>query len=276
MTFLELLRQDCEDLELVRLGRMRGSDAKPVPEPLSPLLFTAHQELMSVGILVAVCGTFANLLQSNELDAAEARSLFICFIPQQGVLQSQFSQSLAINEPTLAAAFVEADNRLKFARRVTDSWVRPDAASISPFIEIAVLADVWQRTCAAIIEADRTLNAIVPNILLQTDGGVANQTRAALAEAADGGAACIDQYGKLSVPGWAERRASGRQCCDYDAIVSFPGGAMNCKVVNISETGFQISRLTEKVPAGEFNLMIERRALKGSIVWQREIGRAHV
>ena len=270
MTFLELLRQDCKDFETVRQSHLKGGNIEHLAGTGSPLLCSAHQELMNVGVLVAVCGTLANLLQRNEADAVEARSLFECFMPQQGIMQGQFYMSLAANEPAAAFALGKVDNRVMFARRVTETWMRPISGKLSPFVEIAVLADVWQRSCASVLEAEQLLNTMSPGVPLRADGGLANKTLSTLAEAADGGAACVDQYGRLSVPGWAERRASERRLCNIDATVSHGARSMSCKVANISRTGYRISRLAGAIPAGDLTLTIHDRALRGSIVWQRD------
>ena len=271
MTFLELLRQDCRDFEIVRQAHSKSSDAvSKTPRGGTHMVQSVHQDLMYVGVLVAVCGTLANLLRHDRADAGEARSLFRCFIPQQGLAPRDLSTTFSIEELRMVSALGNAESRLIFARRVTESWLGHSDDNVSLFVETTVLADAWQRAAAAILEADQALTSLVTECRLQDDGGVVTKISVALAEVVDGGAPCVDQFGRLSVPGWAERRVSERRHCDIDATVSFQATTVTCKVVNVSRTGFRLSQLAGTAPTGDLILTIQNRRLEGSVVWQRD------
>ena len=269
MTYLDLLRQDWNDFEIVRLAHLKNGEPPATQSRTSATLLALRRDLENLGVLIAICGTLANSLLDERVDQTDAHSMFICFLPQNERTLRQFVESLFAEEPVLAAAIGDVDDRILFARRITESWLRTSKKITTPIVETTVLADVWQKSCVAILKIDQLLQIYAPDNWAHGCRGTTGNMRATLAEVLDGGTACLDHFGRLSVAGWAERRSSGRKYCDFDATLSFDARSLNCKVVNISETGFRLSLLWGAEPSGDLLLTVGDRTLGGSVVWQR-------
>ena len=173
-----------------------------------------------------------------------------------------------LHEP-ITRSLRDVDLRLGMARRMTEAWICASARCHAPLIDPATVADSWRQTCGAILIAHQALeNALegaCSNAEIEKDTRTINQ----LTEAMDGGLPCCDSQGRISIPGWAERRTAERIQCDVPASIGVCDRVIDGKIVNISRTGVGLVCAGGIETGNNIDVWVAGRTVAATVRWAR-------
>ncbi|NOU05807.1 MAG: hypothetical protein HOO99_06450 [Hyphomicrobiaceae bacterium] len=275
MSYLADLAQDIAAAEAVQaLGR---SDGPVMPAPSASVadgaraLAVLDAEIMQVSALIAVVSSVFNALERRSYAHIDPR-VVVAFIPAHSAAFAAAPDVAreACDLPQLLALHSYLA-RFSFAERLTRAALVPGGALTD---DVELIADAWRRTCVAALEVEALFAAVevddIGNAVFRAerDSRARSTARALLEAAALGGWPCLDLDGRVTVPGWAERRRSPRVVVSQLVTVVVHGVASVGRLVDVSRDGMQIAAAAT-VSCGdaiEVVLADQRRAV-GQVRW---------
>ncbi len=262
MTYLQLLQQDLEDMERNDMTRGRASAPGHVPTDRRRQLLAARSRLKGLYVLLAVCTTIADNLEERPGFSQEAMMLLGSFMPNGNELSGMCNS--VSDYPLVELALLELDERVSLARRVTGAWLAASPARTDMKIDPALVADIWRKACGAALKVANSLEDAVGDYpgFVEVDNTVE-----LLSQAISGRLPCCDAIGRLSIPGWAERRTNHRLRCDLPVRYESGNVFENARLLNISRTGAGLAcpRLAEV--GDRVKLYINNRVIDAIVEW---------
>lgn len=221
-------------------------------------------------VLVAVSASIATALLEDTAGRTTARDM-LCYMPATPLIYPSVVASILADTDIEAILAVPAYyTRLEFAQRLTQNFCDRIPAEIAAVrrVECEKLEDAWRRVCVAAIDAARSVRQILEGYRVAPP---ANRHADALLGAAQRGERpCIDDSGCVTVPGWAESRASKRHAVGMQVRVVYRGNEQSTTLDNASVSGFGLSGLEGGIPGRLISIAVPGiETLTGVIIWDR-------
>lgn len=237
------------------------------------LVTSVRTEMLNVSVLTAVTSGIANAMEQPSGIRVQAQLLAV-YAPSH---TSFFHQSV---EPLLQSILPVEDGarlqsylaRLDLASRLTATFsAQGPFASKSPDPEL--LADAWRRTAADAVTVIEIMTDVLGRAVAQSrqDESTRARVQSLLRMAAAGNSPCLDTSGRISIPGWAERRHERRRSIDLPARATFGSHVQEVRIRDLSPTGLGLE-CSVAIPEDAFiTLHINGdRCLTGRVVWSSE------
>jgi hypothetical protein len=285
MSFALGLLQDLRDQEILRHRHATVAGTPELEPGLRRQFALLRRELARLGVLVATATSIANrcVAQPSLATSATAASWLQLDLSDRARTAATALDVAAATGPDIAddlfeltALWDDLVARLTLARSLARSLGRlatPGAISQpanTAFVGDDAIADAWQRVCQAMLALADELEA-----LGQAHGEARvppheAATRELLRRAGEGRSPCIDLDGKLSIPGWAERRADPRVDLNLPATLRFGGNAYPTRVSNLSRRGMGIT-FARPLPTGtDLEVRLgDGRAFRAVVQWSK-------
>jgi len=255
-----------EAFERFRRGRASGPPA--TAHRATRLAAALKADLVNTAVLVAAATSLANALEDGAALASAPQALTVFLPAPSSRLSAAVERLLAEDIDASACEALQAyAARLHLARRLSRAFVAgADAASAGRPVDADVLADAWRRTCAALGDAISALNALAASSGTCSDAS--ETVLALLDQAGSGGSPCVDPDGRVTIPGWAERRRDARYDLQRPAVASRDGTSTPVTIRDLSASGIGLEvpegakpgdRLTLRLPSG--------REISGTVAW---------
>lgn len=159
--------------------------------------------------------------------------------------------------------------RVALARRMSQSFGVAPSADADETVDAEILADTWRRAANSTIE---TLDAL--NVAIAGGGRPASaaslpmsSTINLLRRAADGETTCIDPMGRVTIPGWAERRREPRLLLDLEATIVVGKILFKVRIRDASPTGLGIEGRIVATIGERLVVKYRDRQLSGVVAW---------
>jgi hypothetical protein len=206
-------------------------------------------ELLNAAVLIAAAASLANAIDAGGDRAPSAHALAV-YVPAPSAA-FQASLDRLVGEEVDAELCFHLQGyaaRLSLAQRMSTAFADDPArrASVQP-VDPEILADAWRRACAAARAAIEALAAL--------EAGPAHPTALEqlrtiellrLAEAGDW--PCLDPDGRITIPGWAERRREKRHELRQDATARFGTTIVPVLIRDASRSGLGLEMRREARP----------------------------
>lgn len=236
------------------------------------ILLQLRDDILRTGLLIAVTSGIANALESGEPKISPY--LLEVYAPSDSPYVRTLLDALLIAAVPLdvTRSIQTFTARLTLAQRMGGAFgsLAPAQTGAPSTVDAEVLADAWRRTAAAAIEAVAVLNAALrsadPSNALAPAAMKATLNLLHLAKV--GEPVCIDPRGRISIPGWAERRSEKRTTLDLEAVAIV--GKLLCRVTvrDASATGLGLAGAIEGEPGARVQIKLPgNRQLSGRIAW---------
>ncbi len=259
------------DLAQHEASTYASSPASPAAHALAAnetrLLLQLRDEVLQSAVLVVVSAGIANALEKQHPKVGR-HSLDVYAPHDSPYVKTLLDALLTTGVPLDVSRAIQAFTaRIALARRMARSFTVPAASGSS--VDAEILADVWRRAAASAIEAIDALNvAISGGSELGKRSALIDSTVDLLRMAEAGETTCLDPSGRVSIPGWAERRSEARTSLDLDATVVIGKILFKAKIRDASATGLGLEGAIMGKPGETITLKLYGdRQLTGAIAW---------
>ncbi|CAN0305410.1 unnamed protein product, partial [Phaeothamnion confervicola] len=134
-------------------------------------------------------------------------------------------------------------------------------------IEIADMAHPWRKLATEALATIEEFNG-EQGVRAADCGERSDIVANLLARAGSGGSPCVDAFGKVRLPAWAERRGQNRSVRSLHAIFLTGEGFQGAAVMNVSEKGLGVLGLRDVSVGSQVSLLIKPgSSISGRIVW---------
>ncbi len=229
-------------------------------------------EIEQAQVLVAVSASIATALLEGGAGRTTARDM-LCYTPATPLIYPSVVASILADTEIESILSVPAYyTRLEFAQRLTENFVDLNPAETAAVrrVEGEKLEDAWRRVCVAAIDAARSVRQILDDDGYRVAPRVNQHADALLGSAQRGERPCIDDSGCVTVPGWAESRASKRHEIGIQVRVVYRGSEQSAVLDNASISGFGLSGVEGGIPGRLISIAVPGiETLTGVIIWDR-------
>ncbi len=254
-----------------------GSDYQPKPTKLNaPHLVMLRNDLTAASILIATSGSIANAIGAFAFPNLSLYDV-ATYMPRPSSLLIDAPKRMLGRQDDddafdIAKAIQEFLHRLDIATRLAHSAARKSTkATAKPTVDIAIVLDATIRACQAAREANTILAGIM-NRRGERHSFPQSRVIPILDLTEHGGWPCIDSFGQVTMPGWAERRHEKRFAVNQSATIDCGDGPAPIMVADASSSGLGL--IGNPAKGCRVNVTLaDGRKLSGSIVWT-ENGRA--
>ena len=229
-------------------------------------------EVVNASVLIAVTTAIAN---AAERDAGLLRRAGIAI----------YTPSDQPFFPSMVAALLDSDAgletcrtvqaycaRLALARRLTQGLTGAgtgarEASARAATVDPEILADAWRRTCRAAIDCIETLSRGLGHGM---PGGAEpnNDVLKLLRLAERGETPCLEPDGRVTIPGWAERRQEERRPMQLAATAQIGAHIMPVMIRDTSPSGLGLACTHRAGPGDRIVLRLPGdRTLLGRVAW---------
>ena len=223
-------------------------------------------------VLVAVSASIATALMEDEAGRPAARDM-LCYTPAPPLIYPSVVASLMADADIESILAVPSYyTRLEFAQRLTQNFVEITPAELQAErrVEGEKLEDAWRRVCAAAIDAARTIRQLLAEDGYSVASPPHRHAEALLIAAQRGERPCVDAAGCITVPGWAESRASKRIAVGLQVRALYRGNEQSTVLDNASVSGCGLSGLEGGIPGRLISIKGPGfETLTGVIIWDR-------
>ena len=274
MAYLDYLTRDyerwiCEndgsrDSDMVSAGALTAGAARQLQAVLV--------EVEQAQVLVAVSASIATALLEESAGRTTPRDM-LCYMPATPLIYpSVVASILADAEIESILAVPVYFTRLEFAQRLTQNFCDLSSGETAAVrrVECEKLEDAWRRVCVAAIDAARTIRQLLADDGYRVAPAAHPHAEALLGAAQRGERPCIDDSGCVTVPGWAESRASKRHAVGIQVRIVYRGNEQSATLDNVSVSGFGLSGLEGGIPGRLISIAMPGiETLTGVIIWDR-------
>lgn len=219
-------------------------------------------EIVNAAVLIAAAASLANAIEAGGPDAPSPKALAVYVPPPATTLAAALERLIGEDvDVEVCHALQSYAARLALAQRMSASFA--EQAAGSNLVDPEILADAWRRTCAAARAALSAIEALDRVPAQATELRVTDL----LAQAEAGRQPCLDPDGRVTIPGWAERRRETRHDMRADAIARFPNGTVSVVIRDASLSGLGLEMDRRSKPGERVSLTIGSRELTGEIAW---------
>lgn len=257
---------DYEAFERFRSGRAALPSAQSRLVRLAVML---RGELANASALIAAAASLMNAIERGSTGSAAARALSV-FVPPPSAsvrkgIDALFTENVDLD---VHECLLTYGARLTLAQRLSATFAAAaHDPTANPHIDAEILGDAWRRTCAAAADAIDALTRLIGD---GTAPAGSNRTHVILLlrQAQDGGMPCIEADGRVTVPGWAERRREERRGLMLDATATIGDATLPIIIRDASESGLGIELDHDALPGDRVVIQLNGgRTLVGDIVW---------
>lgn len=236
------------------------------------ILLQLRDDILRTGLLIAVTSGIANALESGQPKISPY--LLEVYAPSDSPFVRTLVDALLITAVPLdvSRSIQSFTARLTLAQRMGSAFgsLAPAQTGAPSTVDVEVLADAWRRAAAAAVEAVGALNAALrgvdpSNALVPS---AMKATLNLLYEAKLGEPVCIDPQGRISIPGWAERRSEKRTTLGLEAAAIVGKLLYRVTIRDASTTGLGLAGAIEGEPGAKALIKLPgNRQLSGRIAW---------
>ena len=234
------------------------------------LVATAETELLHVSILTAVTAGIANAIERTRENRKLCSALGV-YTPTHSIsflksVERLVQSVLSIDDGAKVQTYLA---RLDLAARLTRNFeVQSATADGFDLPDAEPMADAWRRAAGAAVQAIGVLAEAIGS----SGGGRAKEGTARglglLRMAAAGNSPCVDAEGRISIPGWAERRRERRRSVNLPARILTEKRVLSVKILDASPTGLGIECAAAIEIDTEISVLFaDNRRLAGRVVW---------
>ena len=230
-------------------------------------------ELIHVATLSAIV---SSVLNAFERDAFHRLPLSYAktFLPRHTALFDAVSAQLGMSDTAqeLVRSLQNYSARFQLAERLAFALPTDVASSLElDAAPIGSAADAWRRLCAATLTVERLAAEAASGHDWQPAGIERERARHMLGAAVGGGWPCLDDDGRVSVPGWAERRRSARIPVNLESSVIHGDRIVSARVIDISAEGAQIEADISARPGDRVVVTLpDARQSPATVRWARD------
>lgn len=263
-------------LELVaELAQHERRTLSPLPDPAMPSLDQLPRrhavqllaEILNAAPMIATCTSIANALEKPS-PRVERQSIAVFAPVERAYFQTLLEQLLASEAPLdVCAAVQDYHTRLSLAVRMSNTSASLTGTA-SMGVDIEILADCWRRTAHAAMDAIAAIDRVVGS---RNSHCVTRPATALLSAAEAGGEPCLEPDGRVTIPGYAERRRDVRRPLQLAATVQIGHRSMPVMICDASRSGLGL-QCNNDARQGD-PIMLRRpneRPLSGVVAWATE------
>jgi hypothetical protein len=271
---MELLHKILDDVTAWELAeRLKGQSGELVAADLAAVRVVTRlkTELLNVSVFNAVTSSIANKSQS-DCGQVNIDSEITFFSPLHSAFFVNSTECIVPDSYDLdiGPKLQAYGGRLQLAQRLCQCLTdKNSTAEGACDVKLEILPDALRRVCLAAIELLEALDLFLKRTGHWTFNEREEQVVKLLTRAGAGEAPCIDDQGKISIPGWAERRRDKRVQPSCSAAAIIGNRRQEIVVLDASIRGLGISGVAEVGQHVEILLSDERR-LSGSVEWARD------
>lgn len=261
---------------LGELADHEGAGAKPhivsatPPEqpagPVDRVLNQLQNAILQEAVFVAASAGVANALEQQT--PGVSRHAIAIVLPEESLYRKWLPDIEDGSDEgyQLSARVHDLVARIGLARRMSLAFVEAGAGETP--VDPDMLGDAWRRAAASAKAAITLIDAAIGNV----DGGgplvASGPILALLTSAVAGETACVDPDGKVSVPGWVERRRAPRRVHNLEITVESAGHEYPSTLKDVSSTGAGLDGDVPAAPADPVVLWLaDGRQLRGRVAW---------
>jgi hypothetical protein len=202
-------------------------------------------ELLDACILISVATSIANAIAREDFEHLCPGSI-AKYCPQSTTsFQKTMDWILSAETdcPTALARHIQSYcSRLAMAKKLCICFTEENKTpNTHKTIDVTALADAWQRVCLAAVELNQALNTYLETagelVVIKTE----ISTVRLLKLAKSGKSPCLDEDGRIHIPGWAERRRDNRRPTDFQVTALIRGKTETVTVLDLSPGGAKLS-----------------------------------
>lgn len=265
---------DAFDRFLGELAEHEGVSTKPQnaavappgqPAGSGPRVFTQLQSaILQEAVFVAASAGVANALEQQT--PGVSRHAIAIVLPEESHYRKWLPdiEDGSDERYQLSASVHDLAARIGLARRMSLAFV--EAAAGETPVDADMLGDAWRRAATSAKAAITLLDAAIGD----GDGPLAasGSVLSLLTSAIRGETVCVDPDGKVSVPGWVERRRAPRRDHNLKIAVEIAGHEYASTLKDISSTGAGLDGEVPAAPTEPVVLWIAGgRQLRGRVAW---------
>lgn len=279
MAYFELLARDyTEWLASAGHERPAAPDFKPTGS-LDPatcaVLSTSLFEIEQAGVFSAVCASLSGVMLNRSSAALPLTHLVTYAPPLDESYRDLKKRLIGTGAPAALLVALETHHaRLDFAQRLTRALVAAGGATTADCErdELEKLHDAWCRVCTAALRASEVVRDALQAAERPADGEPFAGRAVVLEQAAAGANPCVNDAGRVTVPGWAEKRKAARFNCNAGAVIECDGEQLDVVITDASVSGLGVRGLPQPLLDRSAVTIIlgDDERLKGQIVWCRK------
>jgi hypothetical protein len=163
--------------------------------------------------------------------------------------------------------------RLGFAQRLSEAALQLGAefSATRHRSDMEKLEDCWRHVCLASLEASRSIRKLLNSEGIACPPVHNEKAEILLKLAARGERPCVGVDGQVTVPGWAESRATKRVPVRRNFTAQYRGNHQSVMIENASAQGLGLAGLNGGIPGRLIAVALDGgEVLTGTIVWDRD------
>ena len=219
-------------------------------------------ELLNTAPLITVATAIANAVEAGH-PRLHRRAIAV-YAPVQTPSFQKLVERLLDTETSLdiCAAVQNHCARLSLAVRMCRAG--DDGVIAVPEVDIEILADAWRRAAGAATDAIEALSALAK--ALPEDRLLPALSLLQLAKS--GETPCIDADGRVTIPGWAERRREKRRSVHLAAIAQIGRQVVPAMIRDVSPSGIGLQCTYQAAPEERIIVRLPGdRQMAGTVTW---------
>lgn len=254
--------------DLAQLEEQADHGASPGKPETGRVVVQILDEIVNASVLIAVTTAIANAAEKGER-AVRTSELAVYTPALTPVFHGLVDKLLGGNADLSVCQSVQNYcARLSLAQRMSQAFgnERRDSGDVA-IIDPELLSDTWRRACGAAI-------ACIENLTPPSDATPKNRagpnahTLAILRMAARGASPCIEADGRITIPGWAERRREPRRSVQRAASLQIGQRMMPVMIRDVSTSGLGLDCPAEATPGERVVVRLPgNRMLPGEVAW---------
>lgn len=240
------------------------------PESSMGVLEALVCETHSAGLLAATIASAVNAFKRNGTDKSESQ--LKPYVPREPAIISILRNGMLemdLDEDTIAV-IIDLFDDLGPARIAIDQYFA-DANHIgderASALHLLPLGNSWRRACEDALVAARQLHGYLGQLPSQYTSN-SNVLIELLESAARGGAPCLDEEGRISIPDLPQRRRTARRTICQPCTITHNRTTSQAFVRDVSPGGFGLERVPQLVAKSLVLIELPSgRRFTGVVVW---------
>ncbi len=219
-------------------------------------------EILNAAPLITVATSIANAVEAGQ--PRLRRQAIAVYAPMQTPAFQKLVERLLDTDADLdvCAALQAYCARLALAARM--SRAGDDGAVLMPEVDAEILADAWRRAAGATTDAIEALAGIAQSSPESRLLPALNLLR--MAES--GLTPCIEVDGRITIPGWAERRREQRRGVQMAAMVQVGRQVVPAMIRDVSPSGLGLQCGYQAAPEERITVRLPGdRQMTGTVAW---------
>lgn len=240
------------------------------------VLLQLHSEFTRACFSISIVGSMVNCIQTNNNIQIEPSSV-AGYLPAQPLFGPELGRDLIGNgaNEELCRAALAIGNQLQLCVDLSAAYTR---IGHRHFGSIDALADAWRRLANACYVFEYMIDCALESAAASALKPTRIVFGPLLKRIGSGQYPCIDDHGSVSLPGWAERRASSRfTLAAIPAHIVFNSSKSRVEIIDLSPGGIGLVGVEGLHVGDTFKLVVgDLAAIPCTTIWcdQNRIGAA--